>query len=502
MRDAETASSPHCGRRRIDLATSTVVVTVASPSTVTTPIPLAIAAATVAASGQPVPGSLLPCAPASPRCSNATILEQLLPLPTGGLAVLAFVQTEALLWHLDRRQAIVRWSSRGHRHPKDALLVSDPPSSHAHADARAQQPSTVVLAYAIRSTIHVHSTERAVHEHHTAVTPPTLDHESESARPTPNPDPDPDRDAASSTVTPSPMLSLEPTLGRSFSHNFHGREALCAVALPPLRAEWLVQQSQLTHPQRLASWLSCSLFATGSEDNTIKIVSHRHHHDHAPHTAQLDSASASRDALGAAHETLEVEATLEAHPAAVRALALSHDPRRLSAAPCRNEPRLDHLHRQPSTSLSSDVVARSHILFSAGGKEAIYAWRLTEPLAGGDHHPPPPAPVPPHPTLPSHPDGHAHRHSRLAHPSCDISDLAHLSSAWRASQVCRHVRPERNSRAAKRGGDGQARMHLEHAPRACSARMQLLSTFPPSLTRPRTSSSHRCAHSSRLTRDT
>ena len=56
------------------------------------------------------------------RCSEATILECLLPTHEGVVA-LGFMQTEALLWHVHSRQELARWQTKGYRHPKDAAVV-------------------------------------------------------------------------------------------------------------------------------------------------------------------------------------------------------------------------------------------------------------------------------------------------------------------------------------------------------------------------------------------
>ncbi len=266
------------------------------------------------------------------KCSEATILEALMPLASEGLAVLAFVQNEAIMWHVQSRQELARWATKGYRHPKDVMVRGA--TTEGADGSESCGKASFLFAY---------GSGNSVHSYLSGAKPPTLlTHEQ--------------RLHGSDRAHEIAVLEL----GRSLHHNFHGREALCIVPL--------LQTS--SHRGHLA------FFATGSEDNTIKIHS-------------FGGQSACSD-VG-----LAVEATLEGHPASVRALAIS----------------------------STTGSIQNGVLFSVGGKEAIHAWLICSATGS------------------------------------DIAsvDVGGESTLVRAVLLCTRVAPERNASANKRGGDGQLR---------------------------------------------
>ena len=277
-----------------------------------------------------------------------------MPLPptqTDGMAVLGFVQTEAVLWHVHNRQEITRWTTKGNRHPKDIFVHRSPSQSKVAAQSSTGAgcdandatlaDSGVVFAYASGKCVNsfrisTGNIERALH----------------------------------GELSTSDGRSMA---FRSLNQHFHGREVLSVV---PLASE---------HGGSI--W-----FATGSEDNTIKLVSFN----------KVDSSICSDYTHSELSHggALKVEATLEGHPASVRALAMA-------------------------------ASKQGRVLFSAGGKEAIYAWRLTEQVGCS--------------TLPTRPGWFRH------------------------GKLCAHKAPERNVAAAKFDGSNcaqpaDARNHFTRPP--------------------------------------
>lgn len=208
------------------------------------------------------------------RCPGANFLERLLPSGDGDFVVMAFLQAEMMLWKLQARQQLYRLRCHGYRHPKHLLWSAN--------DAEQGEPR-FHFGYATGSCLHLHGT--------------------------------PPQTAASAVATLSAPCSLTPSL--------HGREVLAALALP----------SSLHAEAPLGGARKACLFATGSEDNEVRIL--------CCETCEVGGAP---DVL----QPPRCLATLQGHPAAVRALALS----------C------------PADGTEPAV------LFSAGGKEAIHCWQL------------------------------------------------------------------------------------------------------------------------------
>lgn len=211
------------------------------------------------------------------RCPGANFLERLLPCSDGDFVVMAFLQSEMMLWKLQARQQLYRVRCHGYRHPKHLLWSED----DAGGEPRFH------FGYATGSCLHRHGS------------PPQV------------------ATAATTTAaTPSAPRSLTPSL--------HGREVLAALALP--------YALHAGAPLGAARKAEC-LFATGSEDNEVRILS-----------CEADEAGGAPDVL----QPPRCLATLQGHPAAVRALALS----------------------------CPEDCAQPAVLFSAGGKEVIHCWHL------------------------------------------------------------------------------------------------------------------------------
>ena len=329
------------------------------------------------------------------RCSVASILECLLPTPDG-LAVLGFLQSDALIWSVNGRQELARWPTKGYRHPKDASLVPLGAGGGAF-----------LLAYAHAQQVHAHRSRA-----HT--TPGTGGRASLASV-----------DGGSLDGSGSGGLGVDRDGGRmtaggeggvvrarSLHQNFHGREGLCVLPTDILERLRGASSTGLSNAANPAPRFS---FVTGSEDNTIKLMS-----------CSVDLTHAS-EGHGSPPEPLRVESTLEGHPAPVRALALSVSDSGAAAA-----------------------------LFSAGGKEAIHSWKLQPERRGSG----------------SGSGGGAGGAGRGTssgggtagtgpYGSLDKASSSSFTTSIRAALLCTRVPPERNSGAAKRKGTAHHRSEAQ-----------------------------------------